>query len=401
MCDAGDSSSQCAKGCVLHNSDEDETVIFEDEKPDEDEEFEQYSEISFKMELMLDYGSTEGKPLNDVANQISTDLKSVYQNLNPFDQAVTTVSVSIEEIERCLSSDDLGLQAEDVFGSNDCDPKADKRRKRRFIDNQYHKHTHALMSGYRGKRLVLVKVANVAVTFTGQADDSVTISPKGKTQLTSRINDALSKLGNHTEHLSDDQLCDYTSKSFGTSRLFLSQSLSRFNIQIKPIETKKPTGNTNFYLHSWMGSLKDNVKDLPLSMLAIPGSHNSASYDLEWKFTWEPNGTFYGTDPTYTYDDLFYFQSKNKKEWNFKRWIYEPNQYFDQVKKFYGLNLHLPRAHSINFKYSRLDPANEFKYFEAWKTCLRSNTEDQLLMGIRYFDYKYENHLFPYNDFLF
>ena len=71
---------------MLHNIDEDETVISEDEKPDEDEEFEQYSEISFKMELMLDYGSTKGKPLSDVANQISTDLKSVYQNLNPFDQ---------------------------------------------------------------------------------------------------------------------------------------------------------------------------------------------------------------------------------------------------------------------------------------------------------------------------
>ena len=46
---------------MLHNIDEDETVISEDEKPDEDEEFEQYSEISFKMELMLDYGSTIGR----------------------------------------------------------------------------------------------------------------------------------------------------------------------------------------------------------------------------------------------------------------------------------------------------------------------------------------------------
>ena len=369
MCDADDSDSQCAKGCVPHEIDEDAAVITEDEKPDENEEFEQYSEISFNMELTLDYGSTDGTSLSDVASQISEDLKSVYEDVNPFDQAVTTVDVSIEQVERCMSTKDLGLQPEDVFGSEDCEPETEKRRKRKSAEAR---HIKALMSA-----------VSVNVRFTGEYDDSVPLSSAGKDILASKIRSGLSKLGSDIEHFSGDQLCDYAATSLGRSRKWLTRALNRFEseelMKIWPIQTKKPEGNKKFYLHSWMGSLKDNVKDLPLSMLAIPGSHNSASYDLQWKYTWKPTW-----DPRGRFDDVFYYETKHLENRLF--WPYPRAKYFKEIKKFYGQNRHLPESYRVDYNPS--DPANEFKFFEAWNTCLRSNTLEQLLLGIRYFDYK-------------
>ena len=383
MCDADDSDSQCAKSCEMHDFDEDTAVITEDEKPDENEEFEQYSEISFELELTLDYGSTDGKSLSDVASQISEDLKSVYQNINPFDQAVTTVGVSIEEVERCMSTEDLGLQPEDLFDSEDCDPEADKRRKRKSADSF--------------KQVTMNKMT-AAVTFTGEAAGSVPVSSRGMITFRNKIIDALWKLlespqldASHIELLSDEQLCDYAAAYLGVTRSYLSKAISinadyfetsssaEF-MALKPIETKKSEGNTKFYLHSWMGSLRDNVKDLPLSMIAIPGSHNSASYDLEFKFTWKPTSR-----PTVYYYDTFYWESKQDD-------FDKRDAYFYEVKKFYGINRHLRHKLTSHvdfnpFNYG-LNPVNEFDFFKAWNTCLRSNTEDQLKLGIRYFDYK-------------
>ena len=368
MCDADDSDSQCAKGCEMHDFDEDTAVITEDEKPDENEEFEQYSEISFELELTLDYGSTDGKSLSDVASQISEDLKSVYQNVNPFDQAVTTVDVSIEEVERCMSTEDLGLQPEDLFDSEDCDPEADKRRKRK--------------SAGLFKRVTMNNLA-ANILFTGEVGDSVPISTQGMVTLTYNIPEAIKKFG-QIENLSDSQLCDYVAEYTGASRSYLSKAISNSAVfmKLKPIKTKKPEGNTKFYLHKWMGSLRDNVKDLPLSMLAIPGSHNSASYDLEWKFTWKPK-----YDPNQiNFDDTFYWEST---QWDFPGRAMGRDEYFHEVKRFYGLNYHLGKKPSYAdiLSFSPFNPANEFKYFEAWSTFLRSNTLQQLMLGIRYFDY--------------
>ena len=358
MCDADDSDSQCAKGCVMHDFDEDASVITEDEKPDENEEFAQYTEISFDLEFTLDHGST----LKFVANQISGDLKSVYHKINPFDQAVTTVDVSIEDVERCMSSEDLSLQPEDVFHGEDCDPEADKWRKRKSTDNF---------------KKVTMKKLTAGITFTGEEADSVTISSAGMIKLSYSIHDAIKKFGK-IEYLSDEQLCDHIATYTGVARSYLSKAISNSAefMKLKPIKTKKPEGNTNFYLHSWMGSLKDNVKDLPLSMLAIPGSHNSASYNLDWKFTWAPNSAPFIKD----YNDLFYWETM-QYEFSLER-----DLYLNEVFKFYGLNYHLGQP--LYAGWNRWDPANAFKYFEAWNTCLRSNTKEQLMLGIRYFDYK-------------
>ena len=228
-----------------------------------------------------------------------------------------------------------------------------------------------------------MSVASVKVRFTGEFDDSVPLSSAGKDILASKIRSGLSKLGSDIEHFSDDQLCDYAATSLGRSREWLTRALDRFKneelTKIWPIQTKKPEGSKKIYLHSWMKDLPTNVKDLPLSMLAIPGSHNSASYDLQWKFTWKPTW-----DVRWSYSDVFYYETKHLDDRHF--YPYDRAEYFQEIKKFYGQNYHLPPSKRV--RYNKLDPANEFKFFEAWNTCLRSNTEDQLLMGIRYFDYR-------------
>ena len=134
-----------------------------------------------------------------------------------------------------------------------------------------------------------------------------------------------------------------------------------------------------------MGSLKEKLKDLPLSMIAIPGSHNSASYDLQWKETDAGDRAY----------DSFYRDAK-QLEMNG-----HPDEPFYQVKQFYGMNKHLGPDHYLKYnEYKALHPANEWKFFEAWNTCLRSNTTEQLQMGLRYFDYKYETIYFIETNFL-
>ena len=49
---------------------------------------------------------------------------------------------------------------------------------------------------------------------------------------------------------------------------------------------------------NWMGQLPDHVKSRPVTMLAIPGSHDSATYELDLDAPW-------GADtPMYEHDDI-------------------------------------------------------------------------------------------------
>ena len=316
------------------------------------------------MDIILNYGSTEGKSVEDVASQLSEDLKKVYEVENPFEQPVTTVGVVIENSEVCMSAKDLGLDSKHNFGGETCDPEAGKRRKRRQTVTQ------VIAGGHR----VTVPVATAAVSFTSEADDSVPMSAEALDNLAWRIETALSKLGSETtKHLSDEQLCDYAATSLSTSHTYISQAIANSGnfMQMKSIETKKPVATKNFYLHRWMDNLPDKIKDLPLSLLAIPGTHNSASFNLEWKEISDGNG--------WTGNKLFSWQSQ-ANDIDFER---------RKVYRFYARNFHLEQSKWLSWRdVEEHDPSNELKYFEKWNTCLRSNTNEQLLLGIRYFDYR-------------
>ena len=125
------------------------------------------------------------------------------------------------------------------------------------------------------------------------------------------------------------------------------------------------------HLYKWMSSLPTKLKDLPLSMLAIPGTHQSASY-------WFQNKTISrGKYPAW----LQYGKSPE-----FLQQTYKKRQSFQRVREFYAKEQHLGR-----YKWHwppHDEPESEYEYFKQWNRCLRSNTKEQLQLGIRYFDYR-------------
>ena len=47
---------------------------------------------------------------------------------------------------------------------------------------------------------------------------------------------------------------------------------------------------------NWMGQLPDHVRSRPVTTLAIPGSHDSATYELDLDAPWGADTPMYETD---------------------------------------------------------------------------------------------------------
>ena len=47
---------------------------------------------------------------------------------------------------------------------------------------------------------------------------------------------------------------------------------------------------------NWMGKLPDHVRNRPVTTLAIPGSHDSATYELDLNAPWGADTPMYETD---------------------------------------------------------------------------------------------------------
>ena len=134
-------------------------------------------------------------------------------------------------------------------------------------------------------------------------------------------------------------------------------------------------------------------------MLAIPGTHQSGTSSLKrklvstrkypWdacegnhKYEYELTESSEAVSSNQTYleyvpneQDLPTFLTQTYGEW-FN---------YQTVQTFYARDLHLGQDNSV---WKRKHPDNEFKYLEAWSTCQRSSIKEQLLMGVRYFDFR-------------
>merc|ERR1719436_1879092 len=111
-------------------------------------------------------------------------------------------------------------------------------------------------------------------------------------------------------------------------------------------------GNGKFQLKNWMGSLPAKVRDLPLSMIAIPGTHDSATYQLQTTMVIAPD--------------------------------------FDIIKKANKQ----PYKTMASAAISAIAPVPQV--IKAWGKCLKQNTYDQLMLGIRYFDFRPMAHIGRY-----
>ena len=355
MCDADDKQSKCAQGCIPPSFDKDANVVTEDEKASENEVVELISEMEFEMEMMLDYGSTDGKSLDDVASEIADTFKPVYEKANPFDEGITTVNVEI--------------QVNDESGS----------------------------AGNRKRRSTVSPVAKLYTGYKPINSGSIPNTPSIQQSLFERIQQAIKNLGNTAEHLSDEQLCDYASKSLNKGLSYIRQAISSSEnfMKMKGIQTKKASSADKLNLSKWMDSLPEHIKKLPLTLLAIPGTHQSgtASFKRELvsyrKYPWDKcegnhlreydlSNTIRVIEYVPNEEELPTFLAQTYKEW-FN---------YQEVQKFYARDEHLGQD---NKPWKRKHPDNEFKYLEAWSTCQRSSIKEQLLMGVRYFDFRYDS----------
>ena len=310
------------------------------------------SEVTLEMEMTLDDGSTDGKLKEDVENEIAETFKPVLKKVNPFHEDVSTkvLLVDLEFIDVCAQVDDIGN--EEAAGET-CDPEAGNRRKRRSFWKK-------------------VKKSIVKMQFVFKAvEGAIPSSPRTQQSLSERIEQAIKDLGNHAEHLSDEQLCGYASTALNTGVSYISQALSSSAsfMKMKGVQTVKAPSARKFYLFNWMGSLPDNIKKLPLTMLAIPGTHQSGTSALQRELVSERVQPWHGTEEIPTF-----FTQTRRQYTNYQT-----------VQRFYAKDLHLGQ---YNEDWTVGDPNNEFKYLEAWSTCQRSSVYDQLVMGVRYFDFR-------------
>ena len=307
------------------------------------------SEIDFEMEMMLDAGSTDGKSLDDVASEIADTLKPVYEKVNPFDEGTTTIEVDIQSIDE---SGSVG------------------NRKRRDSLRQTSSST------------LIRRTARVKTKFNAEKQGQFYKNLYLQKSLSDRIQQAIRNLGNHVEHLSDEQLCNYASKSLNKGLSYISKAISSSEnfMKMKGIETKKASSADKLNLSKWMDSLPENIKQLPLTLLAIPGTHQSGTSSLKKsevvskrKHPWDKCE---GKHQSPNEEELPVFLAQTYKEW-FN---------YQEVLTFYARDLHL----GLDRKWwlPRKHPTNELTYLQAWSTCQRSSIRDQLNMGVRYFDFR-------------
>ena len=314
------------------------------------------SSMEFEMEMTLDDGSTDGKSLEDVENDISETFKPIIQALNPFADGNTTVDVNVQLVDVCASADEIDNEAS---VGEECDSEAGSRRKRRF--------------SWMIKRARAALKATVSAANTEDSTGSILSSSRLQQSLSDRIVQAIKDLGSHAEHLSDEQLCDHASKATGTGISYISKAISSSAnfMKMKPVQTKKPpsASTRKFYLFKWMDSLPENIKKLPLTMLAIPGTHQSGTSALQRKLVSNRTNSWSGDG------EIPIFLKQTNRKW----------EAFDEVQTFYATDQHLGL---FNDDYKVGDPEHELIYLEAWSVCQRSSINDQLVMGIRYFDFR-------------
>ena len=384
MCNANDINSKCAVGCQRPSLDDPEyTELAADETPDEDEEFEQVEKIETVFQYVLEAGSLDGENLTAVADALADEFKILYDELNPFEDGITTVEVTIEmkeiEVEHCEATDFNGDVVEidcREMDQSELDEEGN-RRKRRFVGKLVEK-------GWTGAKKVAKKVVTpivktvlrytppfikkgiqkvlaVSKKIVNKLQDEIEKVAKGLVDTVKKTTIGLlykiEQLGEKaTNYLLQKLECGTGGfgKVAGPALRMLKDKkmlayettkdrFSMIGMSLTP-SSMENIGSSKFKLHTWMKSLPSKVRDLPLSMIAIPGTHNSATYALRTDMRFSPD---------------FELNNGPMIPWYNSRAA-------APIRKV------SPLGHLVS----------------AWGKCLKQNTYQQLMLGIRYFDFR-------------
>ena len=255
--------------------------------------------------------ATDEKSLEDIAKEVERDFQALFEDVNPFQDGITNVTVTYEQSE------------------------TQRRRKRSNDANGIHEFT----------------MFEITANMAGASEEAHFLpGVEFGSAVEMRVQNECSKLESCGE------------------------------IETKAVQTTKPENAPKLKLYNWMGTLPEKLKNLPLTLLAIPGTHQSATYAFEdnvvskgkypsWLLGGENSGANFDKSPEFLSQTYNSFGTK-----------------YREVLEFYAKEEHLGR---YNNNWSlKAEPDNEIEYFKQWNQCLRQNTTQQLQLGIRYFDYR-------------
>ena len=354
MCDANDENSDCALGCQRPQALD---PAGEDEMPKPDEVIEPVKEVGFDLKFKLAPGTTDGKSLEVMKQNIEGDLEAVYDAMNPFEDGITKVTATIEEICKKEGEDPFPV-AEGVS----CEDAANRKRRgvKDWVEDRWDEvedlgediydgtmdflgytrdlTVYASVSFYSSieNRVIPWTVEN-AKKFAKQAEE---IAVKLVNTVVEFANDVIDKILGHL--CKAGKMGRIVGEGLNNLRNTGNDALEMTGVTKKKVDEL----DHSFELAKWMTGLPEKIKNLPLTQMAIPGSHRSSTYAM----------MPVGLDP-YAPDSVIY-QKLEKNRW--------ANQLISAV------------GHKAGFS----------GFVMMWSQTVHANLTmtEQLKMGLRYFD---------------
>ena len=298
--------------------------VMDDEKPDVQEVYEQVSEFQFALEFYLEDGALDGFSAEEAQGEIRQHMQYPFYHLNPFDYPNIRREVDIYTTEVCENEETHEV---DETG-NACEPTA--------LQNG------GLLSGQWIGRKTEKTVARVSfrfeswLNFLGPLGEMVVVET---VQWTSKKTQILEKnLLESVVHLLTPEAESCWERVWEENEILSKMTLKEQGIVVTLIFADR----SSFKLHNWMAHLSPKMRKVPFTMLAIPGSHHSASHKMR-------------KDQVRSYDSLS--------------------------------NVDLLPDVVSNTQFESLF---SFETLALWGRCVEHNIKEQLEMGIRYFDFRFE-----------
>ena len=272
----------------------------------------------------------------------------------------------IVEIRESCEQKKISLSNTNEQSGVSCDPNDYQRRKRRgFLSNLADKAQDTAnsiadtvsntaqqsMNTIENTSKAVYEVSETVVVdsytaFKDSGETAVNWSAKQAKNLADNVQKKAVELANIAKNaikkslgkLMTSAICELESSGvFGSSLGFLTNQQSL--VPSNPVAELSKIVKYRFSLKNWMSSLPAHMRNLPLTMLAIPGSHDSFTYEMR-------------TDMSVSLDsDL------------------AKNRYSQSLLNFFGAVKNL---------------------IAAWGKCIKQTTFEQLQLGLRYFDIRFE-----------
>ena len=275
-------------------------------------------EIEIVMEFYLEDGVMDGLSTGD-ERQIAEHMKNSFDQFNPFENPETVTTVEFQKATVCENEKTHELDETDEA----CYPKESSSRRKRRESEQWRK----------VEKSTVVVVTN----FEGTNEEFVQWSSRQTQQLETKLLQATA-----------NSLTPEAQPCLGElERSFVTRVLSKMTIREpfpRAISPLFEASGSSFELHNWMAYLSPKMRKVPFTMLAIPGSHNSATHTMQ-KDKEVPDGII-----PYPYDSPLYTNP-------------------DDFKSFVTSET-----------------------LASWGRCVDYNINEQLEMGIRYFDFRPQKH---------